>query len=210
MKTYARMNFVGGELTVDWLLAAYERGIFPWPIRLSKRSPHVLTWFAPDPRAIIELDGLHVPKRLARRIRQGQFQYSTNAAFPEVIRVCAAPRKDGAETWLNRDMISTYIKLHEAGFAHSLEVWQGEQLEGGLYGVALGGYFGAESMFHWAYDASKAAVVFLVQHLQRQRFCLLDTQVWSPHIGQMGGIEIPRAEFQQRLGTALAKTDVAF
>lgn len=198
---------VGGQLSPDWLLAAYRRGIFPWPVIYGKRE--ILAWFSPDPRAVIEMDRLHVPSRLARRMRGGQFQFTFDRDFRQVIRACAEPRRRESQTWITSSMIRAYERLHELGYAHSVEVWQHEELVGGLYGVALGGYFAGESMFHRERDASKAAVVRLVEHLRERGFRLFDIQQQTPHMAAMGASELPRREFLRRVRAA-ATMDVRF
>ena len=192
---------VGGQLTPDWLLAAYERGIFPWPV--IEDEWEVLAWFSPDPRAVIELDGLHVSRRLARRIRSGQFQVTLNRDFAGVISGCMAPRRDDSGTWITPEIRSAYQRLHELGYAHSVEVWSETKLVGGLYGVALGGMFAGESMFHRERDASKVALFGLQSHLRQRGFTLFDIQQQTNHSKSMGAVEISRAEFLLRLHSAL-------
>lgn len=191
---------VGGQLTVPWLKAAYERGIFPWP--LAVRAGHLLAWFSPDPRAILEFSHFHVSRRLQRRLRTDTYRVTLNTAFAAVIRACAEPRADDPLTWIIPELRQAYIQLHAAGWAHSVEVWRDEQLVGGLYGVACGGAFSAESMFHRQRDASKIALVRLVEHLRERGFVLLDIQQMSAHMAQMGATEIPRREFLRRLELA--------
>ena len=194
---------VGGCLSVQWLLAAYRRGIFPWPVTDGKRE--VLAWFSPDPRAILELEELHVSRRLERRLRSGQFQVTFDSDFGSVVRGCAAPRRSDGITWITPEMVTAYGRLHRHGYAHSVEVWQGGRLVGGLYGLALGGFFAGESMFHQVRDASKVALVHLVRRLRHQGFSLLDVQQASPHLARMGAKEIPRRDFLARLQRALAE-----
>lgn len=195
------MLLVDDDLSRERLLEAYRRGIFPWPI--VDGALEVVTWWSPDPRAILPLDQLHVSRRLRRRIRSGKYVVSLNRNFPAVISACAEPRAGDSGTWITPSLAQAYLDLHRAGYAHSLEVWSGDQLAGGLYGVALGGFFGAESMFHRLTDASKVALVYLVQHLRRQGFTLLDVQQWSPHLGRLGAREIPRTAFLRQLRRAL-------
>ena len=192
---------VGGQLTPDWLLAAYGRGIFPWPV--IEDEWEVLAWFSPDPRAVIELDGLHVSRRLARRIRSGQFQVTVNRDFSGVISGCMAPRRDDCGTWITPEIRSAYQRLHELGYAHSVEVWSETKLGGGLYGGALGGMFAGESMFHRERDASKIALFCLQSHLRQRGFTLFDIQQQTNHSKSMGAVEIPRTEFLLRLNSAL-------
>lgn len=186
---------IGGVLDPEWLLDAYRHGIFPWP----DADYEPMLWWSPDPRAIIELDGLHVSRRLQRTLRSGRFRATFNQDFSAVITGCAtAPDRQGG-TWLTADMIAAYERLHALGHAHSVEVWHGADLAGGVYGVAIGGLFAAESMFHTVTDASKVAVVHLVQRLRERGYRLLDIQQWTGHTGRMGATEIPRADYLQRL-----------
>jgi leucyl/phenylalanyl-tRNA---protein transferase len=193
---------VGGLITADWLLAAYRQGIFPWPF-YDAAGREIAAWFSPDPRAVLELPQFHASRRLLRRIRGGEFAWSFNRDFPAVVRACA-DRGDGTDTWITASLQRAYQDLHRAGVAHSLEVWHGQQLVGGIYGVALGAYFSAESMFHRRTDGSKAALYFLVETLRQRNFQLLDVQVWSEHLGSLGARGIPRRQFLERLQSALA------
>ena len=190
----------GADLEPATLLAAYRRGIFPWPY-----DERMLLWWSPDPRAILPLDGLHVARRLARTLRQRRFRVTINAAFPEVIVACAARE----ETWITPAVREAYVRLHELGWAHSVEVWVDSTLAGGLYGLAVGGLFAAESMFHRVSDASKVAVVALVEHARRVGATLIDVQMPTPHLASLGVISIPRADYLRRLAAALARR-VAF
>ena len=166
-------------------------------------------WYDPDPRTIIPLDKFHVPRRLARRIRQGGFEIRVDTVFNEVIAACAAPSPGRETTWINKEIIRSYCELHEVGFAHSVETWVNNQLVGGLYGVALRGLFAGESMFSREPDSSKVALVHLIEHLRRRNFLLLDTQFTTPHLAKFGAIEIPRAEYLRRLDAAL-RQDIEF
>ena len=192
---------IGGDLSPEWILAAYRRGIFPWPV--TQGDVEILAWFSPNPRAVLELDNLHVHRRLQRRLRRGEFEATFDQAFYEVIEACAAPRDYSCGTWITPRMLDAYRKMHDLGWAHSIEVWQQGELVGGLYGIALGGFFGGESMFHRRRDASKAAVVFLVEHLRERRFQLFDVQQATSHLSRMGARLIRRDEFLQRLGQCL-------
>jgi leucyl/phenylalanyl-tRNA--protein transferase len=194
---------VGGHLNEHWLLTAYRNGIFPWPVTDGRQE--ILAWFSPDPRAILELDDLHVSRRLARRLRGGVYRVSYDCDFAGVVRGCAAPRRSDRQTWITPTLAAAYEQLYQLGHAHSVEVWQDDLLVGGLYGLALGGFFAGESMFHVARDASKVALVHLVRHLQQQGFTLLDVQQASPHLTSMGAKEIPRKQFLARLERALAE-----
>ncbi|MCI0642996.1 MAG: leucyl/phenylalanyl-tRNA--protein transferase [Gemmataceae bacterium] len=211
---------VGGDLHPQRLLRAYRAGVFPW---YDEGMP--VCWWSPDPRAVFELDGMHVPRRLARTIRSKRYRCTMNHAFGQVIRGCA-DRTEG--TWITPDMIEAYERLHRLGVAHSVEVWHSallvpklplgnapsrnsvsldcsgeEQLVGGLYGVAIGGLFAGESMFSRRRDASKVALAFLMNHLRRRRFELIDIQMLTEHTQRLGAVEIPRAEYLRRLQCAL-------
>jgi len=190
---------IGGVLQPDWLLDAYRHGIFPWPD--SDYEP--MLWWSPDPRAVIEFDALHVSRSLQRTLRSGRYRATVNREFAAVIDACAtAPGRKGA-TWLTDEMLAAYKRLHELGHAHSVEVWRDEQLAGGVYGVAIGGAFAAESMFHYQRDASKVALVHLVGHLRARGYLLLDIQQWTDHTGAMGATEIPRSDYLNRLAMAV-------
>jgi leucyl/phenylalanyl-tRNA--protein transferase len=187
----------GGDLEPSTLVAAYRAGIFPWPY-----DDHDLLWWSPDPRAILPLEALHVSRSLARLLRQQRFRVTLNAAFAEVIAGCAARE----ETWITPALRAAYLRLHGLGWAHSVEVWApGGALAGGLYGVAVGGLFSAESMFHRARDASKVAVVALVEHARRVGLTLLDVQVPSAHLTTLGARTIPRREYLARVAEAVAR-----
>ena len=160
-------------------------------------------WFSPDPRGILPLDAIHVPHRLARVVRSGHFEVSVNRDFAGVMAACADRREEG--TWINDDVFDCYTALHRLRLAHSVEVWRDRRLVGGLYGVHLGGAFFGESMFHRVTDASKVALMALVDRLQRRGFLLLDVQWVTPHLRRFGAIEIPRREYLERLDAALAR-----
>ena len=196
----------GGKLTPDWLLDAYRHGIFPWP---TGDPGQPVPWCSPDPRAVIELDRFHVPRRLARTCRGQRFQVTLDRDFPGVIRGCATAGDRLGRTWLTLPMMRAYCRLFDLGHAHSVEVWHEGELAGGTYGVAIGGLFGAESMFHRVRDASKVALAALVDHLRRRGYALLDIQQLTPHTEQFGAIEIPRFEYLRRLAEALDRP-VAF
>jgi leucyl/phenylalanyl-tRNA--protein transferase len=163
----------------------------------------------PDMRGIIPLDGFHVPKRLMRKVKQEPFRVTVDQAFTRVMEMCAESAAGRESTWINSPILNLYSALHREGHAHSIECWDGDQLVGGLYGVALGGAFFGESMFSRATDASKIALVHLVAHLLEDGFVLLDAQFHNPHLEQFGLIEIPRADFKQLLKEAL-KIDARF
>ena len=189
---------IGGDLSTERLLLAYRSGIFPWTV-----GP--VTWWSPNPRAIFELDRLHVSHSLAKLIRKGVFKTSVDRAFPEVMEGCAAPARGRRTTWITPEFMLAYTALHRQGHAHSLEVWQDKQLVGGIYGVAVGGLFAGESMFHRVSNASKAAVFHLVDHLKRQRFQLFDIQMLTPITAQLGGVLISRDDYLRRLASAVRK-----
>ena len=160
-------------------------------------------WYDPDPRAILPLDKFHGPRRLARRVRKGDFKIKVDFAFEAVITACAQPAPGREVTWINDEIIASYCELHQLGFAHSVETWIDGELVGGLYGVSIRGFFAGESMFSHATDASKIALVHLVKHLRRRNFALLDTQFTTAHLRRFGAIEISRTEYQRRLVAAL-------
>lgn len=185
------------SLDVRQLLSAYARGIFPMD------HGGKVYWYDPDPRAIIPLDAFHVPRSLQRTLRKGLFEVRRDTAFTEVMAACARPAPGREHTWISEAFITAYSELHRLGYAHSVETWQDGRLVGGLYGVAIRGLFAGESMFSRERDASKVALVNLVQHLRWRGFTLLDTQFMTEHLRQFGAIEIPRREYQRRLATAL-------
>jgi leucyl/phenylalanyl-tRNA---protein transferase len=179
------------------LLRAYEAGWFPMSVEGEVR------WYSPDPRGVLPLDRFHVPDRLARVVRQGRFDIRVNTAFIEVIEACAARQQD--ETWIDEAIRASYVELHRLGAAHSVEAWQEGRLAGGLYGVALGGAFFGESMFHRVTDASKVALRALVERLRLRGYMLLDIQWVTPHLATFGAVEIPRRVYLQRLSAALRR-----
>ena len=183
-------------LTPEGVLLAYRRGIFPMA---DERSGEVL-WFRPDPRAIIPLDGLHISRSLARTLRRGLFEIRVDTDFEGVMRACA-DRPEG--TWISERFVKVYSALYRAGTAHSVEAWRNGRLVGGVYGLALGGAFMAESMFHRETDASKVALAALVGRLRERRFILLDVQYVTPHLQSLGAVEIPRRKYEERLVQAL-------
>ncbi len=197
---------IGGELSVPWLLDAYRHGIFPWPIVEEDRF---IAWWSPDPRGILRLDRFHASRRLRRTCRAGRFEVTCNQDFQGVIQGCAmAPDRRGM-TWITPGIIRGFTALHEAGFAHSVEVWRDGKLVGGIYGIAIGGFFAGESMFHLMPNASKVAWAFLVQHLRRQGFTWMDIQQVTPHTARMGAEDISRDAYLEDLSQAL-KGEVEF
>jgi len=192
---------VGGDLSVERLLLAYEQGIFPW---YSEGEP--ILWFSPDPRLVLLPTELKISKSLARKRRSGQFVTRLDTAFGEVIRRCASIKRDHQPgTWINEDMIAAYERLHELGRAHSVETYHEGQLIGGLYGVSLGRAFFGESMFHEVADASKIALWALVKRLKAWDFDLIDCQMATPHLASLGAKEMRRPEFLDRVRKSVAK-----
>ena len=189
---------VGGDLTVERLLAAYGRGIFPWTV-----TP--VTWWSPDPRGIIELDAFHVPASLAKAIRKQPVQVTRDTAFTQVMQACATPGPKRRGTWITQEFIAAYTALHQQGHAHSVECWQNSALVGGIYGVAIGGLFAGESMFHSVDNASKIALHHLVQHLRQRQFLLFDIQMVTSATQPLGARAIPRREYLQRLALAVGR-----
>lgn len=185
------------------VLRAYREGIFPMAMESGE-----IGWFSPDPRGVIPLDSFHVPTRLARVVRGGRFDIHIDRAFEDVMRACAE-REDDDGTWISESIIECYVTLHRLGIAHSVETWRGAELVGGLYGVHLGSAFFGESMFHRVTDASKVALVALVDRLRRRNFRLLDIQWVTPHLEQFGAIEISQEDYLGLLRKALSK-DAAF
>ena len=179
----------GADLKPATLVDAYRRGIFPWP------HPGVaLPWFSPDPRAVVRLDGLRVSRSLRQRLRRSGWTTTVDRAFGEVVHACARrPRGEG--TWIGRDMRHAYDRLARLGWAHSVEVWDGDELVGGLYGVAVGGCFTGESMFHRSTDASKVALVDLVARWAEAGGELIDVQLPTEHLLSLGAVELERAEY---------------
>jgi leucyl/phenylalanyl-tRNA--protein transferase len=189
---------VGGNLHPDNLRRAYARGIFPWPV-----EGWPLTWFSPQERAIIEFEHLKVPRSLAKVRRRAPYRLTIDAAFPAVIRACArAKRPEEQGTWITPDMLRAYCRLHELGHAHSVEAWEGDALVGGLYGVDAGGAFAGESMFYLRPNASKLALLHLVERLQERGLHWLDIQVMTPHMAALGARTVPRCEFLDKLAVA--------
>jgi len=184
------------SLDPSLLVRAYREGIFPMALEHGE-----IGWFSPDPRGILPLDGFHVPSRLARVVRQGRFQIAIDRDFGRVMRECAADREEG--TWISSDIVEAYSALHRLGLAHSVEAWLDGDLVGGLYGVHLGGAFFGESMFHRVTDASKVALVALVDRLTRHGFRLLDVQWTTPHLERFGAVSVSRREYLRRLRQAL-------
>ncbi|MGH6947114.1 MAG: leucyl/phenylalanyl-tRNA--protein transferase [Kiloniellales bacterium] len=188
------------KLTPELLLRAYAIGIFPMA---EGRNQPDLHWIDPERRGVLPLDGLHVPKRLKRKLRHSPFEVTCDTAFTEILRGCAEPTSKRRDTWINPTIERLYLELHEVGFGHSIECWQEGVLVGGLYGVQLGAAFFGESMFSRANDASKIALVHLVARLAKGRFLLLDTQFTTPHLARFGALEVPRAKYRLQLARAI-------
>jgi len=184
----------GGGLSAERLLNAYGRGIFPW---FGDDDP--VLWWSPDPRMVLWLRDLHVSRSLRRTIRSAPYTITFDTAFPEVMAGCAGPREAEDGTWITPAIMEAYHRLAALGHAHSVEVWSEGELAGGLYGVALGRMFYGESMFSRRPDASKVALVYLVRHLERWGFELIDCQMSTPHLASFGAREIPRTEFLQHV-----------
>jgi leucyl/phenylalanyl-tRNA--protein transferase len=187
---------IGGDLKPARLLQAYRSGIFPW---FDEGDP--ILWWSPNPRAILEFDGLHVSRRLRRTIERGRFKVTINQDFVGVMRGCAYRPQEG--TWITAAMLDAYATLHRLGHAHSVEVWHDDDLAGGLYGVAVGGFFAGESMFTRVRDASKVALFHLMKRLGEREFQLFDIQFLTDHTRRLGAIEVPRVEYLRRLRLAL-------
>ena len=185
---------IGGDLSPQRLLHAYQRGIFPW---FSENE--MIQWWSPDPRMVLYPDEFHASRSLKKNIRKYAFDYSMNLAFEDVIQACSEPRKTQPGTWITKEMKQAYIELHKAGFAHSLEIWMKNQLVGGLYGIAIGRVFFGESMFSRVTDASKAAFLALAHLLNDSGFKLIDCQVYSEHLETLGAREIDRKLFELQL-----------
>jgi leucyl/phenylalanyl-tRNA--protein transferase len=198
---------LGADLEPGTLLAAYRTGLFPMPVGRLVRRHAVLAWWSPDPRGVIPLDGLRVARSMRRAARR--FEIRIDTAFDDVVAACADPRRRGA--WITADVAAAYGRLHQLGWAHSVEAWTPDgRLAGGLYGVAIGGLFAGESMFHvrepWGRDASKVALLALVEVLNAdgREGRLLDVQWLTPHLARLGAVELSRDEYLARLRVALA------
>lgn len=186
---------IGGDLKPDRLLSAYRHGIFPM---YEEGEP--ICWWSPDPRAVFDIDGLHVPRRLQRLVRSGRFEVTFDQNFVGVMKGCA-DRREG--TWITTEMLEAYHRLHQIGYAHSVEVWRDGELAGGVYGVSIGGFFAGESMFSRERDASKVALVHLFDRLRERGFDLFDSQILNDHTARLGAYEIPRTEYLHRLREAI-------
>lgn len=194
-------------IDTDLLLAAYAQGAFPMG---TSRDSDTVEWYRATKRGIIPLDAFHIPRRLQRTLRTTTFTITTDHDFTAVVSACAAPRAEESDTWINAPIINAYNILHQQGHAHSLEVWDGAELVGGIYGVSLGRAFFGESMFSRARDASKIALVHLLLQLQRCGYQLFDTQFLTPHLAQFGALEISAKTYSGLLAAALSGAAAAF
>jgi leucyl/phenylalanyl-tRNA--protein transferase len=193
---------IGEDLSVQTLRDAYRHGIFPWP-----HDNLPLPWFSPRRRAVIFFDELHIGRTLRRSMRRAQFMFTIDKAFDSVIRACAAVPREDQGTWIGPEIIGAYSRLHLEGDAHSVEAWEGDALVGGLYGIDAGGLFTGESMFHLRTDASKLALLHLIELLRERGAKWLDCQIMTPHMRALGAREIPRAEFLDLLAETQALLD---
>ena len=196
--TVGEVAGIGADLEPGTLLAAYRAGLFP--MRVHAGGP--IGWWSPDPRGVIPLDGLHVSRSLQKSMRR--FVVRVDTAFEEVVLGCADPRRPHG--WIDEEFFDAYTELHRLGWAHSVETWRDGELVGGLYGVAIGGLFAAESKFHRATDASKVALVALVELLREGGASLLDVQWTTPHLESLGAVNVARGEYQHRLDDALMRS----
>jgi leucyl/phenylalanyl-tRNA--protein transferase len=203
---------IGGDLSPRTLMRAYRDGVFPW---FNEGDP--ILWWSPDPRAVIELHpgndqspygGLHVSHRLARTIRSGKFRITLDHCFDRVMTSCGERREGG--TWVTPEMLEAYTEMHRLGFAHSVESWVGDVLAGGIYGLAIGGLFAAESMFYRVTDGSKVALAALVSHLRDRKFTLMDVQMKTAHTERMGAVNVARSDYLKRLRKAVQMRDISF
>ncbi len=193
---------IGGDLKPGTLLAAYADGVFPW---YCEGDP--ILWWSPNPRAIMEFENFHISRSLAKTLKKGRFSISFDSAFPEVMQGCGENRPDG--TWINSEMLAAYATMHKRAYAHSAEVWLEGRLVGGVYGVGIGGFFSAESMFHRETDASKVALAALVGRLRDRGYSLIDLQLINDHTRSLGASEISRVAYLERLRLAI-RQNVSF
>jgi leucyl/phenylalanyl-tRNA--protein transferase len=187
--------------SAELVLNAYAQGIFPMA---HADEDWDVYWYAPDPRCIIPLEDFHASRSLKRTIRKGVFDIRYDTAFTEVLQACAEPRGDGHGTWISPGLMDVFEELHELGFAHSIETWQDDELVGGLYGLALGGLFAGESMYHRVTDASKVALWATVQRMKERDFTLFDVQFRTNHLARFGAKEIPRSEYEKLVARAVS------
>ena len=197
---------LGGSLDTTNLVRAYRLGIFPWPM-----NEYLVPWCCPGERAILQFSELHVPRSLAKARRQMRFHFTIDQAFPEVIKACASVKRNGETgTWITRRMISAYCELHQKGHAHSIEAWEGNYLVGGVYGVDSGGAFSGESMFCYRPNASKLALLYLMEYLFQKGLDWIDIQMMTPHMAAFGAKSITRSEFLRKLSIAQERKIVLF
>lgn len=193
----------GGSLSANRLLDAYQQGIFPW---FNTGEP--ILWWSPNPRMVLIPEEFNISRSLRKTLRDKNYEVRTDSAFEQVMRACAAPRREQVGTWIHDDVIAAYIELHQMGVAHSVETWVNGNLVGGLYGISIGRMFYGESMFSHATDASKIALAHLTAQLQRWRYGMIDCQMSTPHLASLGAREIPRAEFMLRLKELIHYPDI--
>jgi len=186
------------EITPELILHGYRVGVFPMADERGR-----IAWYSPDPRCVFDYEHFRVPRSVRQMVRRGLFEVRIDTAFADVIAACA-DRPEG--TWISDELSSLYCELHRAGHVHSVECWQNGELAGGLYGVAIGGGFFGESMFHWVSGASKVALVALIERLKRRGYALIDTQWYTAHLAQFGAREVPREEYMARLARAIELT----
>lgn len=206
------MVALGGDLSPENLLEAYRSGIFPWPITLENGGATgmggvPMTWFSPTPRAILEFNRIHLSRSLKKTSRQSEeiHSFSIDQAFEQVIRACAeVPRPGQSGTWITEPMLEGYLELHRLGAAHSAEIWNGDELVGGIYGVDADGAFSAESMFHRKANASKLVLLHLVEHLKNRDLDWMDIQMMTPHLKALGAREISRDDYLEKLAATRA------
>ncbi|MFN8625094.1 MAG: leucyl/phenylalanyl-tRNA--protein transferase [Candidatus Binatia bacterium] len=192
---------IGGDLHPETLLLAYRQGIFPWPV-----PGFPLLWFCPAERGVLDFDALHMPRSLVRARRRTSLRFTIDAAFTRVIETCAATSRPGQDgTWITPRIARAYIRLHQLGIAHSVEAWRGDHLAGGIYGVEVDGAFAAESMFYRQPNASKLALLHLVEHVRARGLDWLDIQVLTPHLERFGATTIARDDFLDRLRRTRAR-----
>lgn len=197
----------GGQLTKDWLIAAYQKGIFPW---FNEGDP--ILWWTPSPRMVLYLSQLHISRTLRKALRKQDFRVTINQSFESVISHCATPRPSDLKepgTWITTNMTNAYIELHQLGYAHSVEVWRGDILIGGLYGIALGKVFFGESMFSQATNGSKIAISYLVEWLKQWQYGLIDCQVYNDHLSRLGAAEVDRDTFEQTINRHMGTINLA-
>jgi leucyl/phenylalanyl-tRNA--protein transferase len=210
-KTPEGLVALGGDFSPENLMEAYRKGIFPWPISPpgSAESEHdelLNTWFSPSPRAILDFGRLHIPRSLKQAQKRAPYTFTLNKNFRAVMTECSqVPRPGQGGTWITEEILDAYCELHEAGFAHSVEAWEGDLLVGGLYGVNVDGAFAGESMFHLKPNASKLALLFLIEHLQSRDLAWMDIQMLTPHLVQLGAHEISRDDYLEKLAATRAR-----